>query len=67
MLNDKFDNNSFIIADDLNLALCKLDYKGSRQIHSNVYSSKMMNALRLLTVCFILVGSAMFVIVWCNI
>ena len=40
---DKFDNDSLIIAGDF--IFKPLDYEGSRQIHSNVNSSKILISL----------------------
>ena len=42
---DQFDGSSLIVAGDLNLALSDLDYRGSRNCHSNINSSDMVNIL----------------------
>jgi len=42
---DKFDCSSLIIAGDLNLALSDLDYRGSRERHSNAKACDMVNSL----------------------
>ncbi len=42
---DKFDSSFLIVAGDLNLAVSDLDYRGSRDRHSNVKASEIVNGL----------------------